>query len=459
MLKFGALCLGLIVLLVLAFYDGNENATDPQNREASALDRWTEALRDPNRKGYSEEDVADAFRRAGPEAIPRLIEALRVRNLLVGNRAGHLLAERGKEALPALLEALQDQDTHLRVGAARVLCLLGPKGEPAINELLKTLKDNDPLLRTTAAGALTSIGVAALPVVVKDLDSDDEAYVTQLLQLIHRLGPRAADALDRVRLMLHDQRPQVRATAIVALGAVAGSDKNVIREVRAKLKDDPDPNVRLQAANVLKEIDPTLYQKGLKAVQLLQPAEAIRWFDEAIKAEPQQPEYYLSRGHVFEGQRQFRKAFDDYSQALELQPDFTAVRRRRSSIAHGGVLKEHEAAVEDYRRLIAQMPNQFPNDYNNLAWLLATSPHGELRNGREAIKYARQACELTGWRNWTVLDTLAAAYAEAGDFYHAVSWQRKALQDPEFSFARNSVKDEAHARLRLYEMKKPYREE
>jgi hypothetical protein len=63
---------------------------------------------------------------------------------------------------------------------------------------------------------------------------------------------------------------------------------------------------------------------------------------------------------------------------------------------------------------------------NNLAWILATNPDPTVRNGAKAINYARRACDLTNFRITIPLGTLAAAYAEAGQFTEAVATAEKA---------------------------------
>ncbi len=63
---------------------------------------------------------------------------------------------------------------------------------------------------------------------------------------------------------------------------------------------------------------------------------------------------------------------------------------------------------------------------NNLAWALAACPNAQLRNGAEAVELATRACELTGYQNPTPLATLAAAYAETGQFREAVSLAEQA---------------------------------
>ena len=65
-----------------------------------------------------------------------------------------------------------------------------------------------------------------------------------------------------------------------------------------------------------------------------------------------------------------------------------------------------------------------------------------------------KACELTAWKNAYHVGTLAAAYAEAGEYEAAVHWQTKA--NALYSAADDRKKGEA--RLKLYQEKKPYRE-
>jgi len=65
---------------------------------------------------------------------------------------------------------------------------------------------------------------------------------------------------------------------------------------------------------------------------------------------------------------------------------------------------------------------------NSLAWLYATSPDPDVRNGKKALQLAIKICEEDGYTNPAFLDSLAAAYAEAGDFEHAIQYQTRALQ-------------------------------
>ena len=85
--------------------------------------------------------------------------------------------------------------------------------------------------------------------------------------------------------------------------------------------------------------------------------------------------------------------------------------------------------------------------------VVATCPQAAIRDGHKALEHAQAACRLTQWQEAFYWDTLAAAYAEAGDFTNAVAWQRKAIPqlDPIYRL-------EAAARLSLFEQHKPYRD-
>lgn len=104
---------------------------------------------------------------------------------------------------------------------------------------------------------------------------------------------------------------------------------------------------------------------------------------------------------------------------------------------------------------LAESPD---NDYwlNNKAWLLATCPVADCRDGQQAVELATQACELTSYGHAGYVDTLAAAYAETGDFESAVKWQEKAVELNQEGFF-GSV-EEFRARLDLFRNQQPYRE-
>lgn len=104
-------------------------------------------------------------------------------------------------------------------------------------------------------------------------------------------------------------------------------------------------------------------------------------------------------------------------------------------------------------------PND-PDIYSNLASLQATCADAKYRDGKQAILNANKALKMRGGNVWQVRDTLAAAYAENGDFQKAREWEMKAI---EIAAKDKSAKakdiEEARSRLELYKQGKPCHEE
>ena len=89
-------------------------------------------------------------------------------------------------------------------------------------------------------------------------------------------------------------------------------------------------------------------------------------------------------------------------------------------------LAKEPNALQRFREIAVNAPDS-PRMLDELAWLLATYPDSKSRDGTEAVQLAERACALTDRRIPALLDTLAAAYAEAGDFSRAMSTIEEAL--------------------------------
>lgn len=177
---------------------------------------------------------------------------------------------------------------------------------------------------------------------------------------------------------------------------------------------------------------------------------AIEDYTAAIAAEPTKTASYLARAAARTRKRDYDGALADYAEVLRLDPlDHQAYRLRAGVYIDQ---KKYGEAVADYN-VAARL---FPNDgalNNDRAWLLATCPNETYRNGAQAVKDATLACELCAFKTYNRLGTLAAAYAESGDFDKAVEWQKKAI-----ALTPASHRQAQLTRLRLYESGKPHRE-
>ena len=86
-----------------------------------------------------------------------------------------------------------------------------------------------------------------------------------------------------------------------------------------------------------------------------------------------------------------------------------------------------QAAITFFDRAFESSPRMFAAG-NNLAWILATNPDASIRDGMRAVEVAKKTCEMTGYKEYRLFSTLAAAYAESGDFAKAMEITQKAIQ-------------------------------
>ena len=119
--------------------------------------------------------------------------------------------------------------------------------------------------------------------------------------------------------------------------------------------------------------------------------------------------------------------------------------------------KQMREAAHHFREALRLKPD-WADAMNTLARLLATKSDETLRNGAEAVRWAERACQLSKRQRPAMLDTLAAAYAEAGRFDEAVSTTdgTRALA---LSTHDAAAAETAAQRLELYKARRPYRDQ
>src|SRR4029077_14766586 len=111
------------------------------------------------------------------------------------------------------------------------------------------------------------------------------------------------------------------------------------------------------------------------------------------------------------------------------------------------------AALATWRSGLAVDPNHVQT-LRRVAWLLSTSREPSLRDGAEAVALAERASRLTGNQDASILDALAAAYAESGRFADAVETGNRSLR----LAGQQELLPAIQARVSLYERKAPYRD-
>jgi tetratricopeptide (TPR) repeat protein len=183
------------------------------------------------------------------------------------------------------------------------------------------------------------------------------------------------------------------------------------------------------------------------------PDEAIAHFERALRIQPDSAAAHDNLGKVLVGLGRSDGALAHFRQALEIRPgDAEAHYQLALALADRG---QFEEAADHYRQDLAVRPGH-AEAHNNLAWLLATCPAAGVRDGAEAVAHAARARQLLGELPG-VLDTLAAAQAEAARFPEALATARQAL-DRAVGQKEKALAEALRRRIALYAAGRPYRQ-
>lgn len=192
--------------------------------------------------------------------------------------------------------------------------------------------------------------------------------------------------------------------------------------------------------------------RGLIAADRGDYAAAISDFRRLVRQNPEDAVLVGQLGLLYLGDKQPREAIRRFSRALEIDPaQFLSWRGRSDAEISVG---DHASAIADLEKAMELRPDD-AGVLNNLAWVLATSPDDTLRDGTRAVEIAMKACEISEWQQPHIVSTLAAAYAETGDFEQARTYSRRAVEG---SDADSETRGQLESELASYEAGKPWRE-
>ncbi len=195
------------------------------------------------------------------------------------------------------------------------------------------------------------------------------------------------------------------------------------------------------------------YNRGVDYQAIGSLDKALADYNEAIRRAPKDLKKYCGRADVFEDMGQLAKASADYDQVTRLNlKDANGYRFRGYAYFAKG---NYEAAALDFEKATRLSPGDY-DALVSLARFQATCPEDSLRNGKGALEKSLRACELSNWESSDIVDTLAAAYAEVGDFDRAVKYQMQAIS---MSGTSGPERRKMEERLELYREHKPYRKE
>jgi len=183
-------------------------------------------------------------------------------------------------------------------------------------------------------------------------------------------------------------------------------------------------------------------------------AEAFEHLRYSILINPNWVESHAVLGKFLLEQGEAKAAVAELEKALELRPRFAGAEETLASAYEA--LGDWGEALNHWQKARLIDPNR-TSALEGTAWLLATAPDASVRDGNRAVELAESAVARSAVEDPTLLDTLAAAYAETGQFAQATARAMRALA---IANARGNrgLSDALRSRLQLYEGRRPYRE-
>jgi tetratricopeptide (TPR) repeat protein len=191
---------------------------------------------------------------------------------------------------------------------------------------------------------------------------------------------------------------------------------------------------------------------GIALAQKGSVDDAIAHYQLALRINPNYAEAHNNLGVALRRKGNLDEATTQYRMALQINPNYA-----EAHYNFGIVLLQRSRtaeAINQYQEALRIDPAN-TKVQNNLAWLLATCADASLRNGKRAVELARRANEISGGADPSILDTLAAAFAEAGRFSDAKSAAQRAMELARAAGQQDLVA-ELKGELKLYEAGLPF---
>jgi tetratricopeptide (TPR) repeat protein len=385
-----------------------------------AISQYQEAIRLKPDDAKPHYNLGTALDKKGQtdEAISQFQEAIRLKpdDAEVHNNLGTAFSRKGQtdEAISQFQEAIRLKpdlaETHNNLGTA-----LDRKGQTdeAISQFRETIR-----LKPDFAEAHNDLGTAL------DRKSQTDEAISQFQETI-RLKPDFAEAHYNLG---------------TALG-MKGQTDEAINQFQEAIRLKPD------FVEAHYNLGTALGRKG-------QIDGAISQYRETIQLKPDFADAHGNLAKLLATQGKLDEAVKEYQRTLELVPDSAQAHYKFGQALQAQ--RNFEAAMKEYQKALDLAPQHLPA-HLGLAWLLATCPDNSLRNGKKAVELAEQAGVISGTESSQQLDTLAAAYAEAGRFSEAVETVTRALNLTTTNND-NTLVDVLTTRLKLYEANSPYHE-
>jgi tetratricopeptide (TPR) repeat protein len=153
--------------------------------------------------------------------------------------------------------------------------------------------------------------------------------------------------------------------------------------------------------------------------------QALQHYTKASRLGVDSTAFWTGYGELLNDQGRFSDAENSLNRALSKDPNFA---KAHFQLARAQTrLGKYADAIGHYEQVLTLTPDN-PEVLNNLALVYATATNTEVRSPKMGVLLATRACDATTSQNARFMDTLARAYAAAGDFFQAITWEDKAVK-------------------------------
>jgi tetratricopeptide (TPR) repeat protein len=358
-----------------------------------------------------------------------------------------------KDKLADLDQAVKTDPDNTDALQARALLRLQMSDINGAVEDLQALLKKDPTNQAVAQAAVEQLVTMnriedAMKLLSEALQASPNEGLYRLRGIIHRSQGKEDEALEDFGKALAMQ-PKDPISLLQRAEIALGRDdvKGAKRDLREAIRVAPQVENSVAAVRVRCYI----------AAEEGRMADAINDMKLLVANAPEDDFWQLQLANLFLQDKRPRQAIEVLDAIIDRsQKSVPALRLRADTLLGIG---DHAGAIKDYEKALEygiDDATQRSGVLNNLAWVLATSPKDNVRDGERALKFGKEAAELTEFKEAHILSTLAAGHAENGNFEEAVKWSSKAVELGREE--EHEQIEQLELELKSYEEGKPWRE-
>ncbi|MGV3484877.1 MAG: tetratricopeptide repeat protein [Planctomycetaceae bacterium] len=369
------------------------------------------------------EGDAEEVRKAATKAIELLADNPAEQSDAYVLRALRQTADEDK--MSDLNAAVKADPTSTDALQARALLRLQMSDVNGAIEDLQALLKQDPSNQAIAQAAVEQLVKMnrisdALKLLNEALEASPNEGLYRLRGIIYRTEGKEEEALaDFDKALAMQPKDPISLLQRAEISLARGDVKSAKRDLREAIRVAPQVADSVAAVRVRCYI----------AAEEGRMADAINDMKLLVANAPDDVFWQLQLANLYLQDKRPREAIEIATGVIERDAKNVSALRLRADTLLG--IGDHAAAIKDYEKALEHGIDdkiQRSGVLNNLAWVLATSPKDDVRDADRALKFGQEAAELTEHKEAHILSTLAAAYAEKGQFEGAIKWSTKAVE-------------------------------